>query len=204
MDDLLVRLIWIIDELFLQGPKGDISQASPRSSSQANSQNQAGPLLNFGSHRKGILYSHDSRNIRLLSDESAADIPGSNANAQKAIRALTSQPLTQPQAERLKQQEQKGKVPIIGIEKVRDLALNDPLGGLNYFFKKTTGDPDVPTPKDRASYISWYLRGQKFRLPCDFGHNKRLCQRQALADICNFMNLSPYCYKSLRFLSQVS
>lgn len=100
----------IVDELFLQGPKGDIQQSQPEASSQADAQNQSGGMLNFGSHRKGILFSHDARNIKLLSDEAALEIPGSNSNAQKAIRALVSQPLTQQQAERSGQQEQKAKV----------------------------------------------------------------------------------------------
>lgn len=90
-------------------------------------QQASGVHVHFDVFRKAVLYSHDSRNIGLL-DKS----------------------LILPHNPKL-------SLPVLGTAHVEYLIETDPLGGLDYHFRKTRESPFFPCPTRPEDFIRWFL-----------------------------------------------
>ncbi|KAL7813893.1 hypothetical protein V8C44DRAFT_363803 [Trichoderma aethiopicum] len=130
----------IATRTFTAAPSVPLQNLTPSQSIPAN-----GPSvgwLNFKAYREGVLVAYDWRNAKILGSDMKHIFDGPFDAVAKALGAMNRRPT-------------KKSMPTIGADHVQKLLQHDRNAGLDYFFTRTCGDPDVLTLTERASWLHW-------------------------------------------------
>lgn len=106
--------------------------------------------LDFGAHRKGVLYAHDPRNIKLFKEEEAVF-----AASKPTIAKFTSESNETKTAAAQKRQAGAESKAIVGTDALRTLLQDDPTGGLKWAYYRTRVDENMPSPNRSDDWARW-------------------------------------------------
>jgi hypothetical protein len=150
-----------IQQLFVRNATADTRKptSSAIPSSEARWSKMSAAIVNFGAHRRGILYSNDARHIVMLDPKAARELLGDETNTEDDAAALQPRILTEAQCKTLVKVHQEATSTSVGFLKVWDVALNDMSGGLDFFYEQTRTDVKVLRPKNWGDFLTWYLDG---------------------------------------------
>lgn len=156
-------------KLYTQERKADVPYTDRNeSSSKVDRSNQnSGPRLNFGEHRKGVITPFDWRNYKVLNPTHETGCLCWSRRAECGDQ-VNQRPELGPNeigaGARSESRGQSHSTPVlVGVQQVYDLVHNDIHGGLGYYYLQTADDPSTRTPVDRGAYLYWlcYQEGYK-------------------------------------------
>lgn len=144
-------------QMVRQTPTGDLIDFTPTKGLRPDVSGEGGQI-NFGSYREGVLGVFDVRNIRLLSMDAAEFFGHNRETAAQELRLLRDCNLEKTTTE-VKNSEKTTTPVILGVEHVRDLAMNSVHGGLDFFYGQTRTDRNIPTLVGPQQWTRWLCGG---------------------------------------------
>ncbi|KAL7808405.1 P-loop containing nucleoside triphosphate hydrolase protein [Trichoderma gracile] len=111
--------------------------------------------INFAAFREGQIVAYDSRAAKILYGNLRKLFGAEPDKVAAALRQLRDAAgATTTQAARLKRRTASG-MPTAGVEHIQKLLAYDRNAGLDFYYSRTTGDPDIVSPSGRAGWMRW-------------------------------------------------